>query len=698
MQAWGRRLAIALAALALGCPQAEPPAPPQPPPTAPSGKPYSEPREPCRERNPLRNPYFGDLHVHTSLSMDANLWDVRSTPDDAHRFARGEPIDFAGAAGPRRVQLERALDFVALTDHSEFLGEVSLCTRPGSPIHDSEPCLRFRGEIEAGAGASFVSGRFARLAAVVRGRLSDVDVARSPEVCGEDGSRCREETRSVWKQVVESAERWNDRSAGCRFSAFPAYEYTATPEMTKVHHNVIFRNANVPALPISWVDEPVVWDLWSELRAQCLDAKTGCEVLTIPHNSNLSNGQIFTPDYRGLPEEDQVARAALRARLEPLVEISQIKGDSECRNDLYRVIGESDELCNHEQLRPPSTEDCIEGTGKGALAGLGCTSRLDFVRYALVEGLREAERIGVNPYKLGIVASTDTHNANPGDTEEASFDGWSGVEDETPAQRLSGRPSMIGGGGSNPGGLAGIWAEENSRDALFDAMLRRETFGTSGTRIQPRFFGGWSYPSDLCGDPELLARGYAGGVPMGGDLPAPPAADGAPVFVVSALRDPGTAALRTNALERIQIVKGWTGPDGDIHQRVYDVAGEKASNAPDLASCEPLAGGADQLCAVWRDPEFDPRQAAVYYARVLEQPSCRWSTRQCNALPEAERPEACSNPDVPRSVQERAWTSPIWYSPPSPPTAGSGGGGVTRGADSDRLRGASGRARSPGAG
>jgi hypothetical protein len=671
MSATTRTFLAALAACLLGCPQApdsepapaaEPEAAAATPARAPSGKPYSETREACRTRNPLRNPYFGDMHVHTGLSMDASLWDVRTGPDDAHRFARGEAIEVPGAAGARRVQLERPLDFVALTDHSEFLGEVSLCTRTDSPIRDSESCKRFRGEIESG-GEAALSSRFARLSAVVKGGgLSEVIAGRSPEVCGEDGARCFDEMRSVWKQVIESAERFTDRSAECRFTAFPAYEYTATPEMTKVHHNVFFRNANVPALPISWAEKPVVWDLWAELRAQCLDAATGCDVLTIPHNSNLSNGRIFAVDYKDLPMAEQVARASLRARLEPLVEISQIKGDSECRNGMHRVIGESDEQCGYEQIRPPQTADCGEGTGKGALAGQGCTSRLDFVRYALVEGLREATRIGVNPYKLGIIASTDSHNSTPGDTEEASYDGWSGVEDDTATRRLTGTPNFLSGGGPSPGGLVGVWAEENSRDALFDAMQRRETFGTSGVRIQPRFFGGWSYAADLCADSGLLERAYAGGVPMGGDLPARADGAAAPTFLVWALRDAGTANLRTHALERIQIVKGWAGPDGEIHQKVHDVAGTRASAQVDVASCEPLPG-ADRLCQVWSDPDFDPAQAAVYYARVLEQPSCRWSTLQCNTLPEGVRPEACSNPAIPKTVQERAWTSPIWYAP-----------------------------------
>jgi hypothetical protein len=667
-----RLLAIASACALTGCPQGEepPPAPPEAgstagrqPAQAPSGRAYSEEREPCRDRNPLRNPYFGDVHVHTGLSMDASLWDVRSTPDDAHRFARGEPLELATSSGPpRRIQLERPLDFVALTDHSEFLGEVSLCTRPDSPVHGSESCRRFRGELDGGESGAMA--RFGRLGAVVRGGgLSEVIEGRSPAVCGEAGERCFAEMRSVWSQIVASADRFTDRSADCRFTAFPAYEYTATPEMTKVHHNVIFRNAHVPALPISWAEKPVVWDLWRELREQCLDAGTGCDVLTIAHNSNLSNGQMFTVDYRDLPLEEQVARASLRARIEPLVEISQIKGDSECRNGLYRVIGDPDEQCAYEQIRPPATEDCGEGSGKGALVGKGCTSRLDFVRYALVEGLREEDRIGVNPYKLGLIASTDTHNGNPGDTEEASYDGWSGVEDDTPAKRLTGPPSMLTGGGPNPGGLVGVWAQENSRDAIFDALQRREAFGTSGTRMQVRFFGGWSYGPELCDDPDLLRKAYAGGVPMGADLPAAAAAAAAPTFLVSALRDPGAPGVASSALERLQIVKGWAGPDGEIHQQVFDVAGTRAKQGPDPSTCAPPAGGADQLCAAWRDPGFDPAQRAVYYARVLEQPSCRWSTRQCNALADAARADACSNPAIPKTVQERAWTSPIWFTP-----------------------------------
>ncbi|MFP8876706.1 MAG: DUF3604 domain-containing protein, partial [Myxococcota bacterium] len=391
----------------------------------------------------------------------------------------------------------------------------------------------------------------------------------------------------------------------------------------------------------------------------------------IPHNSNLSNGRIFTPSYRDEALAEQVEQAELRARMEPLVEIMQIKGDSECRNGMYGVAGGRDELCEFEKLRQwwVEPDDCEEGIGGGALAGLGCQSRLDFVRYALVEGLVEAERLGVNPVQVGIVAATDAHNGNPGDTQERSYQGWSGTQDESIIQRLGGdgQPGVAGqrwGLSSNPGGLAGVWAEQNTRDSLFDAMHARETFGTSGPRIRPRLFGGYGYAADLCGDADFVTKGYAGGVPMGGELPAPPAGAQAPLFAVSALRDPGTAAFPGGLLQRIQIVKGWADDEGRFHQAVYDVAGSADNGASvDPSTCEPRGPGHDSLCAVWSDPEFDPGRHAVYYARVVENPSCRWNAWQCLSLPETQRPSSCSEPEIPTQIQERAWTSPIWYSP-----------------------------------
>jgi len=638
-----------------------------PPPTAPSGHGYSETREACANREPLRKAFWGELHVHSALSFDANMWDVRGSADDVYRFARGEKVGLApyDAEGQplRHAQLERPLDFAALTDHASYQGEVALCTRKGSERYASEGCRIFRGEVSV---AESPLGEFgARVAAIT----SSLDIrqeipARSEALCGDGAQTCLDAMAKVWREQQAAASRHYDRSAECSFTTFNAYEYTATPGLAKVHHNVIFRNDAVPASPTAWVDYPDVYDLWGRLRAQCLDAGTGCDVLTLPHNSNLSNGRMFTVTGRELPLDVQRARAKLRAALEPLVEISQVKGDSECRDDMYGVVAAPDEFCSFEEWRPPATPDCEEGTGAGALAGQGCVSRLDYVRHVLVEGFREAKRIGVNPYKLGILAATDAHNGNPGDVEEYSYDGWRGVEDATPAQRLSTNSSLVAAIFnviSSPGGVAGVWAEENSRDALFDAMKRREVFGTSGPRMTARFFGGWDYPADLCDAANLVEAGYARGVPMGSDLPATRAGATAPVFVVSALRDPGVAGHPGGLLQRAQIIKGWLGDDGRFHEEVYDVAGGANGAGVNLDTCQPEGKGADSLCSVWRDPNFDPGRAAVYYLRVIENPSCRWNQRQCIALAEADRPAACQGSVVPRTIQERLWSSPIWY-------------------------------------
>jgi hypothetical protein len=273
----------------------------------------------------------------------------------------------------------------------------------------------------------------------------------------------------------------------------------------------------------------------------------------------------------------------------------------------------------------------------------------------------------VNPFKLGMIGSTDTHLGTPGLVSERDYPGHAAG---LASSRLE-APPLVDSPLFNPGGLAAVWAEENSRDALFAAMRRRETYATSGPRLVVRFFAGWDYPDDLCERPDFVARGYAGGVPMGGDLPAAPAG-AAPRFVLSALRDPGTEARPGTRLQRLQIVKGWLGADGTTHERVYDVAGDPHSDAGvDLGTCEPSGPGADALCTVWTDPDFDPARRAVWYARVIENPTCRWTTQVCNAGgvrcddPETvgEGFEACCDANVPKTVQERSWTSPIWFSP-----------------------------------
>jgi hypothetical protein len=599
--------------------------------------------------------------------MDAYLWDVRNGPDDTYRFAKGEetffpPLDDSGAP-TRSAKLERPIDFAALTDHASFQGEVALCTRPGSAVYETEGCRVFRTEIAVSDSPYGELG--ARMGALSRALdPRGTDVARSTELCGEDGASCRKAMKDVWEEQQAAAERHYDRSSACRFTTLHGYEYTATPGLAKVHHNVIFRNAQVPAAPIPWVDEPDVYGLWQKLDDQCRKAGTGCDVLTIPHNSNLSNGNMFAITGTDLPMETQRTRASLRAEIETLGEITQIKGDSECRNGMYQVIGEPDEFCNYEEWRKPEVEDCIEGQGYGALLDQGCVSRTDYLRYTLLEGFREQRRIGVNPFKLGFIAATDAHNANPGDVEEYSYQGWSGAQDASVEERLTRGNQPVNATNSlaaNPGGLAGVWAEENSRDSIFDALQRKETFGTSGPRITARFFGGWDYPDDLCDSADLVERGYSGGVSMGGDLPAKPTAGGAPKFVVSAMRDVGIPAHPGGLLQRAQIVKGWLDEAGQFHQQVYDVAGGANDASVDMNTCQPQGPGHDSLCTVWTDPDFDASTQAVYYVRVLENPSCRWNQIQCLSLPEGDRPESCNDETIPKMIQERLWTSPIWY-------------------------------------
>ncbi|MFO0587170.1 MAG: DUF3604 domain-containing protein [Polyangiaceae bacterium] len=620
---------------------------------SPLDAPYTEERVACADHDPLRRAYFGDLHVHTAFSFDAWTYDVRTTPAEAYRFARGEtiklpPLDENGV-GTTEVRIDRPLDFAAVTDHAEYLGEVSLCTTPGSPAYDTDVCKSYRPPESSFLGLGI-----------------GTDPPVRAEFC-QGTTMCTDAVGPVWRNIQDAAEAAYDRSATCGFTSFVAYEYSLSPFGTNLHRNVIFRNAKTVAAPITTYEAPSPEKLWTMLRAQCSDAGEGCDVLAIPHNSNLSNGQMFhveTHDKR--TAEEQRAAAEARASMEPLVEIFQHKGDSECINGLPSVPGAPDELCDMEkQVRPPYDDCGRDGTGWGANGGLGCASWRDYVRGALETGLMEEERIGANPFKLGIIASTDTHNGTPGRVDEASFRGHLGLSDDTPELLLTGNAVAATPILANPGGLAGVWAEENSRDAIFDALRRRETFGTSGPRISVRLFAGWDFEGDLCGAPDLVAQGYARGAPMGGDLPPAPSASIAPSIVVTALRDPGTAEKPGALLQRAQVIKLWIGPDGEPRESVIDVAGDAENGATvDTSTCAPKGPGAESLCAVWRDPDFDPARPALYYARVVENPTCRWSAHLCATLsPEKRAALHCDALPVPATIQERAWTSPVWYTP-----------------------------------
>jgi hypothetical protein len=610
----------------------------------------SEERAPCSRYDPLRQPFFGDLHVHTALSLDASTQDTRNRPADAYRFAQGapmgiQPYDAAGRA-LRTVQLGRPLDFTAVTDHAETFGEVDICKTPGLPGHDAPMCLLYRW--------------VPRLAFFMMN--GDTIGAEHPiryAFCGAEARNCLEAAVPSWREVQDAAEAAYDRTPSCRFTTFVAYEWSLTPGSVNLHRNVIFRNAHVPRLPISSLDAHTPEELWRRLRAECLAAGTGCDVIAIPHNSNLSAGRMFRVEGGdGAPATPELART--RVALEPLVELMQHKGDSECLTGLDTT----DELCAFEKL------PYDRFGGKYRASYRFPPRRGSFVREALENGLAIGRRLGTNPFQLGFVGSTDTHIAAAGLVDEAGHPGHGGAA-AAPAQ--NGPPAFTDDVEYNPGGLAVVWAEENSRDALFAAMRRRETYATSGPRMVVRAFGGWSYPQSLCDDPSLAARGYADGVPMGGELPRPPAdvVGPRPTFAISALRDAGTAARPGTALQRIQIVKGWLDAGG-THEAIYDVAGDPHTGADvDLTTCTPRGRGFDQLCTVWSDPAFDPAAPAFYYARVIENPSCRWTTFACNAAhvrcdDPATVPAglaACCDPQLPRTIQERAWTSPIWYTP-----------------------------------
>ncbi|MEN0063629.1 MAG: DUF3604 domain-containing protein [Myxococcota bacterium] len=597
----------------------------------------------CASVDPLRQPYFGDTHVHTALSLDANLQGTRLRPNEAYAFAKGQPIGIqpydADGSPLRTIEIDRPLDWAIVSDHAEFLGTVALCEDPESPAYNDASCITVR---ENPAGAFVLLNAATAVAP---------ENAMYPALCEEGGKDCITAGADVWASIRESAEMHYDRSESCSFTTFYGYEWTAGPETRNLHRNVIFRNHVAPDHVVGYFEAPEVEELWAALQTECLD-QPDCDALTIPHNSNLSSGTMFTT----LDDDERYdqATAATRARLEPLVEIFQHKGDSEC----WPGSPVADELCGFEKL----PYNNLAGTN---LDTEGVPMPRDFVRDILGEGLRYQAELGVNPYAYGIVASTDTHIAAPGLVSEAAYPGHGGAgqsnRDALPEALPDGAPF-------NPGGLAVLWAEENSREGLFQAMVRREAYGTSGPRIVLRFFGGWDYPANLCSRESFEATGYDDGVPMGGDLPAPPAGASAPTFAIRGWADAGTERAPGVDLQRLQIVKGWL-QDGEPQVVVYDVAGDPQNGASvNLATCTPEGTGAAELCDVWTDPDFDPTTPAFYYARAIENPSCRWHTRQCLAAGIACPTEdatwaACCDERVETTVQERAWSSPVFYTP-----------------------------------
>ena len=641
---------------------------------------YTEQREPCTQYTPLRMALFGDLHVHTAYSFDATANSLETYPADANRFAKGEPIPFfpldENGEPSGTVKLSRPLDFVSVTDHGEFLGERALCRTPDSPSYDTTFCNDYRHTERQGM--------------LMLGTIVNLEQpTRVAAICGDDGALCREWAKGPWQEMITAAEAAYDRSADCRFTSLVGYEYTGTPGLSNIHRNVIFRNSSVPALPVSYIEAPRDHMLWQQLDAQCND-DNDCAYITIPHNSNLANGRMFAllqsgehgHDHQPPSREQLRAHAVERQRHEPVIEIFQHKGNSECINGLSTVFGEPDEHCEFESVRTFGerrqvidirleegklvsdatevlTDECGDETGSGGMVGGGCVAESDFLRSNLLKGLRDERELGINSAKLGVIGSTDTHASTPGAVEESDWGGHVSKE-ATPEERL--QPGVLTSGiVGNPGGLAGVWAVENSRDAIFEALRRREVFGTSGPRIEPRFFGGWHFGEDLCSAPDMLRQAYDKGVPMGSDLG--PRANGAgPVFVAHARAD---SAGGSTPLQQLQLIKGWIDEEGAAHYKVHTIAGDADNDAGvDLATGERFGAGYDELCTVFVDPDFDPTQPSFYYLRVLENPSPRWSFSDCLRIPEAQRPDVCGEEsEVPKVIQEMAWSSPVWYRP-----------------------------------
>ena len=613
--------------------------------------------------NPLRNAYFGDLHVHSRYSFDAFIFGTVATPDEAYRFARGESLAHPSGF---EMQLPDPLDFYAVTDHAMFLGMLPAMSDPTTEISKTEFAQPF-------AAAKTAEERGAAFGAI-RPYLSPETHA---EVLDKDI------VRSAWAEIVASANRNNDPG---NFTTFVAYEYTSGPSSQNLHRNVVFRGDGAPDIPFSRLDSMNPEELWQWMDRARAD---GYEALAIPHNSNGSNGQMFKPAYYDDAPFD-AAYADLRMRNEPLVEITQVKGNSET----HPLLSPNDEWANFE-IMPFRIATRIISNVSGSYA-----------REALIRGIQFEAEQGFNPFKFGIVGASDTHNASyAGD--ESEFYSKVGVLDGTAERRgaipltpvpgegpLDVRPcpetvpTAIAGESTEPApqiwcgedaerfretyytywsasGLTGAWAQENTRESIYDAFRRKETFGTSGPRIRVRFFGGYDLADVAADAPDMVERADAGGVAMGGDLEG--SAEGAPTFLVWAARD-----ARGAPLQRAQIVKGWV-EDGATREQVFDVAcsdggavDPETHRCPDNGATVNLADcsisedvGAAQLAASWQDPTFDSAQRALYYVRVLENPTCRWST--WDALKAGVSPR----PDLPATLQERAWSSPIWYSPAS---------------------------------
>jgi hypothetical protein len=579
--------------------------------------------------NPLKDCFFGDLHLHTALSADANFFGATLLPENSYEYAMGQEVEYLG----QRVKRNAPLDFLAVTDHAEYLGAIAAAKDPDGPFRGTDLYRQFTSKDQKDVAKSF--GDF-----IVAMSTNKPDSAlNKPEVI-----------KSAWQKIIDAANKYNHPG---KFTALVGYEWTSAPNdknshSQNLHRCVIFKGDKVPALPFSSFDSQDPEDLWSYLENA---RKTGSDVLAVPHNGNVSNGLMFeTKTFTGKPLTKEYADK--RMNNEPLTEVNQGKGTS----DTHPLLSPNDEFANFEiyEILLSSTARAYFKTGS-------------YIRQAYGVGQELQSKIGSNPFKYGLEGGTDYHSGISS-SEENNYPGSHGTQDDLEKNYKSILSATESVGGEPPtkisaAGLTGVWAESNTRDAIFDALKRKECFGTSGNRCKVRMFAGWNYTEDLIKEADWIKQAYSQGVPMGADL----IANGKisrPKFLVQALKDPNAGNL-----DRIQIIKVST-KNGKSTEKIFDVAwsgdrkkdahGKLAAvgNTVDIKTATYTNNiGATELTGFWEDPEFDAGAYITYYARVLEIPTPRWSTYL------AAKHDMPISKTVAATIQERAWTSPIWYAP-----------------------------------
>jgi hypothetical protein len=605
--------------------------------------PAKPPYSPYAGRSFPMRPFFGDTHLHTSFSMDAGTAGCRLGPRDAYRFARGEEV--ATSSG-QRARLSRPLDFLVVADHSDGFGFFPLILA-GDPVIMADPQGRKWNEM-------IHSGRGMEAALEIVGSFAKGTISKA--IFPVPGTSAY---RGAWDETIAAAEGAN---APGRFTAFIGFEWTSTTGGNNLHRNVIFREDAARAgqvEPFTTVkpfgsDDPR--ELWKWMAAY--EAKTGGRVLAIAHNGNLSNGRMFPiiESFTGKPIDRAYAEG--RNRWECLYETTQTKGDGET----HPFLSPNDEFAGYDRWDKGNL-DLSEAKKPEML-------EFEYARAALRNGLALGKQLGINPYKFGLIGSTDAHTALPAVEEENFFGKIATTEPNAnralhPFMKNPATGAVIMGWETAAAGYAAVWATENTRAALFDAMARKETYATTGSRMIVRFFGGWEFEPDDAHTRLPAGVGYAKGAPMGGDLSAAPAGK-APSFLVAALKDPIGANL-----DRIQIVKGWLDAKGKTHEQVFDVAVSGDRTIEKDGRCKTPVGssvdvanatwtntiGAPELITVWKDPAFDAAQSAFYYVRVIEIPTPRWTAYDAKYFG-IQMP-----PEVTMTTTERAYTSPIWYTP-----------------------------------